>query len=44
MRRETIKLYKSIAREEHKMPSPKIFKSKKTYDRKKNKIKDFTEM
>lgn len=42
MRKDTIKTHKAIMRKEHPIPAPKIFKSKKTYDRKaiKNKLSD----
>lgn len=35
MRKETIKSYKAINRIENPIPSPKIMKTKKDYDRKK---------
>jgi len=37
MRKDTIKLHKAIARKEMPIPAPKVFKTKKDYDRKRAK-------
>jgi len=33
MRKDTINIHKAIARKEHPIPSPKVFKTKKDYNR-----------